>query len=736
MLGILATLFLSASAAPAQWPGWRGPEEDGSSKETGLPASWSREGENLAWKVPIGSRSAPVVLGDRVYLLTRGGGRGPSEHERVVCLAAGDGKLLWEYRMPIFLTDIPSNRVGWSNPAGDAETGNVYVHGVQGLFLALDRDGKLQWSHSLTEEYGRFSGYGGRIQTPLIDEDLVIISFLNSSWGAQGPMWHRFLACDKKTGEVRWWSSPGRAPLDTNYSSPVVANIKGVRMLIAGSGDGGVHGLKVRTGEPVWAFNLSKRGINSSVVVEGEKVFVTHSEENIDTTTMGRLVAIDATGTGDAKEIWRVDGLEAGYASPALHQGRLYVVDNGANLTCFSTADGKVIWKHPLGTVGKGSPVWADGKIYVGEVNGKFHIVEDGPQAKTLDLEQFKSQDGTVVEVYGSPAVAGGRVYFSTRDETFAIGPKEPRPVPPAAPAGSPEPADPQAKPAHLQLLPSDVVLKPGETLAVKGKLFDSGGRFLRAAEGLTLSLKGLRGMLAGTQFTPQGEVPFQAGLIEAKAGDLAASTRVRVVRPLPVKEDFEKVEPKKLPEGWIGLSPLKFQVVERDGSRVLQKLANNARFQRVEVYLGLPDWRGYAIQGDVLGTYARRNLPDIGLIGCRYTFYLTKNPVERKNIARMVAWLPMPRLSKEVAFDWKPDVWYRLKMRVDPKGEGGVARGKVWARGDPEPAQWTIEMDDPLPTFEGSPGLVAYTPGITERSEGPLAFFDNLEVTLENSNP
>ncbi len=472
------------------------------------------------------------------------------------------------------------------------------------------------------------------------------------------------------------------------------------------------------------------------MVVEGEKVFVTHSEENIDTTTMGRLVAIDATGTGDAKEIWRVDGLEAGYASPALHQGRLYVVDNGANLTCFSTADGKVIWRHPLGTVGKGSPVWADGKIYVGEVNGKFHIVEDGPQAKTLDLEEFKSQDGTVVEVYGSPAVAGGRVYFSTRDETFAIGPKEPRPAPPSAPPGSPEPADPQAKPAHLQLLPSDVVLKPGETLAVKGKLFDSGGRFLRAAEGLTLSLKGLRGMLAGTQFTPQGEVPFQAGLIEAKAGDLAASTRVRVFRPLPLKEDFEKIEPKKLPEGWIGLSPLKFQVIERDGSRVLQKLSNNAKFLRVEVYFGLPEWRGYTVQGDVLGTYARRNLPDIGLIGCRYTFYLTKNPVDRKNIARMVAWLPMPRLSKEFAFDWKPDIWYRLKMRVDPKGEGGVARGKVWARSDPEPSQWTIEMDDPLPTFEGSPGLVAYTPGITERSEGPLAFFDNLEVTLENSNP
>src|SRR5262245_15871994 len=337
MFGILAGLLLPA-AAHAQWPEWRGPRQDGASDETGLPATWSPDGENLVWKVPIGSRSAPVLMGDHLYLLTRGGSRGAKEHGRLVCVSTVDGKLLWEHRMPIFLTDIPANRVGWSNPVGDPETGNVYVHGVQGLFLALDRDGKLLWSHSLTEEYGRFSGYGGRIQTPVVDEDLVIVSFLNSSWGSQGPMWHRYLACDKQTGEVRWWSSPGKAPLDTNYSCPVVTGIHGVRMLIAGSGDGAVHGLKLRTGEPVWSFFLSKRGINASLVVENNRVFVTHSEENIDATSMGRLVAIDATGTGDVtktKEVWRVEGLEAGYASPAVHQGRLYVVDNGANLFCY-----------------------------------------------------------------------------------------------------------------------------------------------------------------------------------------------------------------------------------------------------------------------------------------------------------------------------------------------------------------------------------------------------------------
>jgi outer membrane protein assembly factor BamB len=53
----------------SDWPEWRGPLRDGHSLETGLPVSWSPKGENLAWRVPLGSRSSPVVFRNRVYLL-------------------------------------------------------------------------------------------------------------------------------------------------------------------------------------------------------------------------------------------------------------------------------------------------------------------------------------------------------------------------------------------------------------------------------------------------------------------------------------------------------------------------------------------------------------------------------------------------------------------------------------------------------------------------------------------
>ena len=186
---------------------------------------------------------------------------------------AESGKVLWRYAFNIFLTDIPSTRVGWSNPCVDPETGNVIVHGVQGVFVCIDKDGKMVWHHSLTEEFGRISGYGGRTHTPMVDEGRVIISFLNSSWGKQGRGSHRYLALDKLTGEVVWWSTPGGAPLDTTYSMPSVAVLDGVRTLVVGCADGNVYGLKSATGEKIWTFRLSKRGLNASVIVHGGLVY-------------------------------------------------------------------------------------------------------------------------------------------------------------------------------------------------------------------------------------------------------------------------------------------------------------------------------------------------------------------------------------------------------------------------------------------------------------------------------
>ncbi len=53
-----------------------------------------------------------------------------------------------------------------------------------------------------------------------------------------------------------------------------------------------MHGIKAWTGEPVWKFEMSKRAINTSAVMNGDDAIVTHSEENYDTNESLGLLAV------------------------------------------------------------------------------------------------------------------------------------------------------------------------------------------------------------------------------------------------------------------------------------------------------------------------------------------------------------------------------------------------------------------------------------------------------------
>ncbi len=719
-LGLLLYGSVGSQHLPAaDWPHWRGPLQNGVSPEMGLVSTWSTEGENLIWKADFIGRSTPVVLHGRVYVIGRIG-KNITEQERVACFDARTGKLLWEHRFNLFHTTIPFNRVGWASLAGDPETGNVYAHGIGGLFFCFDKDGNILWFHSLTEEIGRISGYGGRTHTPFVDGDLVILSFLNTSWGNQIPGRHRYYAFDKRTGEVVWISTPGGPPKDTTYSTPVVALINGRRLLIAGNADGAVYALKMHTGEKVWGFRLSKRGINVSVVVDGHRVYAAHGEENLDNTSMGRVVCIDGTGTGDitkTHELWRYDGCMVGYTSPVVHAGRIYFVDNSANLHCLDAENGTSHWHHNIGTVGKGSPVWADGKLYATEVNGGFTIVQAGKEeAKTLDKKKIKTSEGRPAEIYGSPAIAYGRIYFTTEEGLYCLGDKKAELVltpskPMAAAEGTP---DETASPATLRIVPAEVLTQPGETVQFSVHAFDARGRFIKKANA-RWSLKGLSAKIdANGNLTPDRGA--QAGLLVAQMGDLKTTARVRVVSPLPWSEDFESVAVDKNPAHWVGAGT-KFLVKEKDGNRVLVKAPVTRGLNRSNVYLGPPGMAHYTIQVDLMGTKKGRRRPDMGLIANRYTLDMMGNH-QRLQIR---SWASDLRMARTIDFQWNPDVWYTMKMKVDIANDKAIVKGKVWPASDPEPDAWTLTVEDPLPNRTGSPGLYGYS--------AAEIYYDNLKI-------
>src|SRR5438132_10086330 len=81
--------------AVGDWPEMRGPNRDGISRETGLIEKWALNGENFLWRAPYGGRSAPIVMGNRVYVQNPSG-RGTNLQERVMALDADTGRVVWE----------------------------------------------------------------------------------------------------------------------------------------------------------------------------------------------------------------------------------------------------------------------------------------------------------------------------------------------------------------------------------------------------------------------------------------------------------------------------------------------------------------------------------------------------------------------------------------------------------------------------------------------------------------
>lgn len=768
--------FLAASAVQsADWIHWRGPEQTGHSKEKGLPDSFE-VGEpgrgGLVWKQPFGGRSAPLVMNGRVYAISGYDMSLPTEGERVMCFDANTGAKLWEKRFNVFHTDIVSSRLGWTTLTANPETERVYAHTTGGFLFCFDKDGNIVWQRQLTEEYGRVTGYGGRIVSPIFDSGLVIVGMVNGSWGDQARGNNRFVAFDADTGKVVWWSSPTEdmnnpsvALRGTWYSNPVVAVINGQRLLIAGGADGCVHALKVRTGERVWSHVFSAGVVNPSPVVDGNFVYACHGEENPEGGPIGRVVCLDASQvdpkTKTPKLVWEYRRSNRfGLASPAIADGRLYVPDDSSELFCFDAKKGKMLWRAKYGTVSRGAPLVADGKLYVFDVNAKMAVFTLNGDEEPDDPEAIpfrKTMGAGFVETHGTPIAVNGRLYFLTQEFLYCVGNEQAKGPPPSyKPLPAETPFKDDAEPAAVRVFPTDVEAKPGEELKFEVKYVDANGREVKAPAGAKAEWSlpspplpptapkganpppGLNAELkadGGTVTVIVGKLPRQQGVMRVSTGKLAGSARVRVAGQVPYADDFEKVPPDAVTGGWVNAQG-KYAAKDFDGSKVLSKVNTNSRppIARANAYITLPSAANYTIEADVRGTEVRGWLPDVGIVNSRYTLILDgkRDTDTGKRQARIVSWEARPRVNQAVEFDWQPNTWYRTKLTVEPGEKTAKVRAKVWKRGEPEPTAWTVEYDDPSPNREGAAALYAYIPdpSISESNPGSDAFFDNVSIT------
>jgi hypothetical protein len=169
-----------------------------------------------------------------------------------------------------------------------------------------------------------------------------------------------------------------------------------------------------------------------------------------------------------------------------------------------------------------------------------------------------------------------------------------------------------------------------------------------------------------------------------------------------------------------------KFAVRDLDGTKVLVKLAENdfAFAKRCRPFFGSPELSNYTIEADVRALERRRQMGDIGVVAQRYELVLFGNHQE----LHLQPWQPETTRTVKIPFKWEKDTWYTVKLEVQSLDGSKVrARGKVWPKGQPEPAAWTIERVDPIGSHKGSPGLYADAP--SRVGGGSELYYDNVKV-------
>lgn len=721
-LCVVATSALAAE--PVDWYQWRGPEGNGISREKNLPTSWSPKGENVLWtNEDYGSRSTPIAMNGKLYIVNRYKPETTEEGERVACINAETGELIWEHHQNVYLSDAPAERVGWASVVADPSTGNIFWLGLGCELKCLNGEtGEPIWSHAMSEEYGMLSTYGGRTNFPIVFEDLVIVSGVMTQWGESAVPAHRFVGFDKRTGAAVWFSSTTPKPMDTTYSTPFLTAFDGQAAIVFGAGDGKIHAMQPRTGKIIWSYKASTRGIFTSPTVVDNIVYCGFHEQNVsDTRILGALFALDGRAEGEIGEqdlLWKNEGTEIKGGQPLVHNGRLYVVDRIGKLLVVDAKTGEEVYSQKVGR-GPGDVLFADGKLYCTEsLAGMFWVFEPTEEG----LEQIAKVRLNKEEILAAPIVSNGRIYITTTKQMYCIGPKDVNADADALPTLAGEtPVGEDQTIAHIQVAPVEAMLAPSQSTPYQVRAFNSKGQFLKLVDA-EFSVEGGGEISGEGVYTAPIENEHRAVFITAKSGEVTSTARARIIPPLPWNFDFND---KKVPITWIGAN-YRHQPKEVSGESVLVKISTIPLGTRSQSWMGWTTLSDYTIQADVFSTVNEKtgDRADMGVINQRYTLDLMS-----KNELQIRSWTPRLelRFAKTIPFEWEANTWYTLKFQSENKDGKAVLRGKAWKRGEQEPGEWAVEAEDAVPNTSGSPGLFG-------KSTNAEFYIDNVSVT-KNEN-
>jgi len=431
-IGGLAVVLGVAVPRADDWPQWLGPQRDGVWRETGIIEKFSASGPRVRWRVPVGSGyTGPAVAKGRVFVMDRQLARGANKTadpfakatipgtERVLCLDAADGKVLWKHEY-----DCPYTM---SYPAGPratplVEDDRVYTLGAEGHLICFQREsGKVIWSRDFKKDLGAKTPLWGFAAHPLIDGNKLICLV-----GGQGSV---AVAVDKFTGKEIWRALSAKEP---GYCPPTMIEAAGRRQLIIWHPES-INALEPETGKLLWSVPMEVRsGLSIPTPRQhGDLLFITSFYNG---PIMLRLTqdkpAVLWRGKSNSER--NTDGLHSIMATPFFDGEHIYGVCSYGQVRCLKAATGERVWETFEATTGGKEVRWANAflvkhgdRFFLPNEKGDLIIARLTPSgyqeiSRTHLLEPTNTAAGRDV-VWSHPAFANRSIYARNDKELVCV---------------------------------------------------------------------------------------------------------------------------------------------------------------------------------------------------------------------------------------------------------------------------------------------------------------------------
>lgn len=404
---------MMAAEPAANWPHWRGPQDNGAVEGGHYPVRWDADAALWSAALPGKGCSTPIVWNRRIFLTA------PDEGRDALLAFDWAGKLQWSTE---FGKEKPGKHRNGSganaSPVTDGDA--VFIYFKSGTLAAVEFDGAIRWQTNLVERFGPDTLFWDHGTSPVLTESDVVMARMHA-----GESW--LAAFDKQTGKLQWKTPRNyKTPVegDQCYTSPLVIQYHGAEaVLVWGAEHLTIH--DAQNGKLLWTcsgFNPQSHGLwpaIASPVISGDVVVVAHGRNDKGDP---RLYGVRLAGEGDVTKtnrLWDRDDLGTFVPTPIAYGGKVYLVGDHGLVTCIDPETGKTVWSD---TFGKNrakfyaSPLIADGKLYAPREDGVVFVagVQDG-----FKLLAENDMDESII---ASPVPTSNRLLIRGIDHLFCVG--------------------------------------------------------------------------------------------------------------------------------------------------------------------------------------------------------------------------------------------------------------------------------------------------------------------------